>query len=88
MTDKVDKKATEDTLGQLHADLAETLSAALKKLDEDGLPSASILSVARQFLKDNKIEVGPGVKAGPLQGLAGLPVFDDDNVVPIRKVSE
>lgn len=79
-------KASEDALGDLHAQLARVLESALQKVDpETGLPAANILNVARQFLKDNHIEVGPGANKGALQGLAGLPVFEDENVVPIRK---
>lgn len=78
-------KATEKALSDLHAALATTLMAGCAMRDEEGKPLASILSVARQFLKDNHIEVGSGVQAGPLHGLAGLPEFDDDNVVTLRK---
>ena len=80
-------KASEQALSELHSQLATVLKTALGKTDaETGLPNSAILSVARQFLKDNHIETASGVKTGPLHGLAGLPVFDDDNnVVPLRK---
>jgi hypothetical protein len=59
-------------------------------LDENGKPlrhaaPAALLSVARQFLKDNKIEALP-IKGSPLDKLAGLPEFNSegDNVVPLR----
>lgn len=78
-------KASEKALSELHASLADTLKEGLKMRDENGLPIASLLSVARQFLKDNHIETASGVQTGPLHGLAGLPVFDDDNVVSLRK---
>lgn len=79
-------KATEEALSALHAQLATVLKDALGVLDESGRPAAAILSVARQFLKDNHIESGVGAATGPLAGLAGLPVFDEDhNVVPLRK---
>ena len=78
-------KASEKALSELHASLADTLKAGLLLRDESGAPIASILSVARQFLKDNHIESDSGAAAGPLHGLAGLPVFDDENIVPIRK---
>lgn len=77
-------KASEAALSELHASLATVLKDAMGKLNEEGLPNAAILSVARQFLKDNHIEAGAGVQAGPLAGLAGLPVFEDSNVIPIQ----
>ena len=81
-------KASEAALSELHAQLATVLKGALGITDEEtGLPNSAILSVARQFLKDNHIETASGVKTGPLHGLAELPVFDDDNVVPMRKSS-
>jgi hypothetical protein len=79
-------KASEAALSELHATLATVLKDAVVKVDpETGLPNAAVLSVARQFLKDNHIEAGPGAAAGPLQGLAGLPVFEDPNVIPIAQ---
>lgn len=78
-------KASEKALSELHAQLATVLKDGLGVLDEFGRPNSSLLSVARQFLKDNHIETASGVQAGPLHGLAGLPVFDDDNVVSLRK---
>lgn len=89
-TEKTLPRATEEAMGNLHEQLANTLKDALNQRDPDtGLPNAALLSVARQFLKDNRIEVGPGVKTGPLHGLAGLPIFGDEdgNVTPIRKAS-
>jgi hypothetical protein len=85
-------KADELALGGLHGKLAEVLKDAISQdygLDDQGVkvpPPAAILNVARQFLKDNKIEAvaAPGT---PLHDLADLPVFDDDNIVPIRKSS-
>lgn len=81
-------KATEKELGELHNQLAKVLKDAISKnyTDEEGNnlpPPAAILNVARQFLKDNKIEAvaAPGT---PLADLADLPVFDDDNVVPLQ----
>lgn len=75
-------KASEEALGSLHAALAVALKDNL--FNEDGSVNTAALSVARQFLKDNHIEVGVGAAPGVLHGLAGLPVFDDDNVVPIK----
>lgn len=85
-------KADEKALGGLHGKLAEVLKEALSQTytdPETGAvlpPPAAILNVARQFLKDNKIEAtaAPG---SALHDLADLPVFDDDNIVPLRKSS-
>jgi hypothetical protein len=83
-------KADEKALGSLHGKLAEVLKEALDQeyVDPDtGIklpPPAAILNVARQFLKDNKIE-GIAAEGSPLHSLADLPVFDDENVVPLFK---
>lgn len=82
-------KADEKALGGLHGKLAEVLKEALSQTytDEQGNslpPPAAILNVARQFLKDNKIEA-IAVQGSPLHDLADLPVFEDENIVPIRK---
>ena len=83
-------KADEKALGSLHGKLADVLREALEQdyTDEAGNrlpPPAAILNVARQFLKDNKIEA-VAAQGSPLAGLADLPVFDeDDNVLPLRK---
>jgi hypothetical protein len=83
-------KADEKSLAGLHGKLAEVLKEALDQdyLDPDTgqklPPPAAILNVARQFLKDNKIEA-LAVEGSPLHNLADLPVFEDDNIVPIRK---
>ena len=76
-------KASEAALSDLHAALAKVLKDGM--YDAEGAPVPSILSVARQFLKDNFITSDAGAQQGPLHGLADLPVFDDDNVVSIRK---
>jgi hypothetical protein len=81
-------KASEKALSDLHAQLATVLKEGLGVLDEFGRPNSSLLSVARQFLKDNHIETGSGVKQGPLHGLADLPMFSDEdegNVISLRK---
>lgn len=75
-------KATEKALGGLHARLAEVLKESLQdKFDPetgDKLPpNAAILNVARQFLKDNKIEAVPA-QGTALHSLSDLPVFEDD----------
>ena len=82
-------KADEKALGGLHGKLAEVLKDALSQeyLDDQGNPSpppAAILNVARQFLKDNKIEA-IAAQGSPLHDLADLPIFEDDNVVPMTK---
>ena len=86
-------KADEKALGSLHGKLADVLREALEQeyTDPDTgaklPPPAAILNVARQFLKDNKIEA-IAAQGSPLAGLADLPVFEDDeNVVPLRKTS-
>lgn len=84
-------KADEKALGSLHGKLAEVLTETLSQDftdPETGLqmPPAAILNVARQFLKDNKIEA-VAAAGSPLGDLSDLPMFDDDNVVPIRKSS-
>ena len=82
-------KADEKALGSLHGKLAEVLRDALSQDFTDpetgiSMPPAAILNVARQFLKDNKIEAISAV-GSPLHDLADLPIFEDDNIVPIRK---
>lgn len=93
-------KADEKALAGLHGMLAEVLTLAIKEglpvLKDDGSPlmengkvvrmpaPAAILNVARQFLKDNKIEA-ISTAGSPLHTLADLPVFEDDNIVPLRK---
>jgi hypothetical protein len=84
-------KADEKALGSLHGKLADVLREALEQDYSDPEtgaklpPPAAILNVARQFLKDNKIEA-IAAEGSPLAGLADLPVFEDeDNVLPMRK---
>lgn len=82
-------KADEKELAGLHGELAKVLKEAITKeyVDEGGNPvppPAAILNVARQFLKDNKIEA-VSVEGSPLHNLADLPVFEDENVVPLYK---
>lgn len=71
------KRASDNELSELHAELARVLKKAVEFTDEAGQPVAALLSVARQFLKDNHIE-GAAVPGTPLGDLAELPVFDDD----------
>ena len=85
-------KADEKALGSLHGKLAEVLTEALSQDFTDpetglSMPPAAILNVARQFLKDNKIEA-IAASGSPLGDLSDLPVFDDDNVVPFKMSSK
>lgn len=82
-------KADEKALGSLHGKLAEVLKETLSQDFTDpetglSMPPAAILNVARQFLKDNKIEA-VAASGSPLADLADLPVFEDDTIVPFRK---
>jgi hypothetical protein len=94
-------KATEKELGLVHGGLAQWCIDIMKGvplldkegravLKEDGQPwlvppSPAHLNVIRQFLKDNRIEAAVIPGLGNAQDLDDLPVFDDDNIVPIRK---
>lgn len=78
MTDKASEKA----LVGLHCRLAEVLKDALQdqfdpETGEKLPPNAALLNVARQFLKDNKIEAVPA-QGTPLHSLSDLPVFEDE----------
>ena len=80
-------KADQESMGSLHGELANVLSALMKgSVDpETGAhipPGAAILSVARQFLKDNGIDAVKK-QGSPLDTLSNLPIFEDDNVVSI-----
>lgn len=66
------KTASIDALSSLHDTLATAMKDALKA--DPGNPA--LMSVIRQFLKDNKIEA-QAKKGSPLGDLADLPVFDD-----------
>lgn len=84
-------KASKDAMNMLHAALAKTLSDAINEgvvvLDKEGNEvkttcPASVLSVARQFLKDNQIELGKGEAdssaiARAMQEMADLPMDDE-----------
>jgi len=74
-------RAHEDALGELHQELAKVLKEEVSKTyqDKDGNTSrsAAMLSVARQFLKDNNIQAEESNPA--MQSLIGaLPSFDSD----------
>lgn len=77
-------KADEAALVSLHGKLAEVLKEALEQdyTDDKGdpiPPPAAILNVARQFLKDNKIEAATAPKGTPMGDLSDLPVFDESS---------
>jgi hypothetical protein len=94
-------KATEKELGEVHGGMADWCKVILKGVpltDKEGNavlkpdgqpwlvpPSPAHLNVIRQFLKDNRIEAAVLPGLGNHEGLDDLPVFDDENVVPIRK---
>lgn len=72
--------ASKEALGDLHSALANVLLEALGETytDDEGRPlppPAAILSVARQFLKDNGIE-GQAVTGSPIKSLLDNLPFD------------
>lgn len=77
-------RATTGKLAELHKKLAEVLLECIEETakDENGNtipPSPAMLNVARQFLKDNKIEA-IAVKGSALDGLSNaLPEFDEES---------
>lgn len=84
-------RASDAAMDALHASLASLLKDSLEPKTDPITgaslpPNPALLSVARQFLKDNHIECGAGAPSVPLAGLAGLPEFSEDgNVVPISQ---
>lgn len=68
------KTASVDALSTLH----ETLATAMKDAIQQDPGNPALMSVIRQFLKDNKIEAQPK-KGTALGDLSDLPVFDDLN---------
>ena len=77
MSDTADKKNRDEVLEGIFNDLAKALKNGVTYVDpETGQPQASLLNVARQFLKDNKFE-GKPVQGTPLGDLSDLPVFED-----------
>lgn len=62
--------APKDALEQLHAAVATKLSDTITAMDSDSKGLASILNVARQFLKDNGIDVAAAPPGTPLGKLA------------------
>lgn len=62
-----------DTLEDIHTGMAKLILARIK----DGTATASDLSVARQFLRDNAMQAKP-VKDSPLGNLVdAIPTFDE-----------
>lgn len=61
-------KASTEKLEALHGELAKTLQTAISASDPTDKGFASLLNVARQFLKDNGIEAAavPGSTIGGL----------------------
>lgn len=97
MTNKASEDDLSKVHGRL-AEWCMSIMQGVPLLDKDGNavlkpdgqpwlqpPSAAYLNVIRQLLKDNKIEApaSPGLHQAA-DGLDDLPVFDDDNVVPMR----
>ncbi len=78
--------ATESELGSLHTELAKILKKQIKMTDEDGKANASILNVARQFLKDNGIDASPEHNQELKELSEELP-FEGINVTPFRKTA-
>lgn len=85
-------KANMQAMEALHAKLAEVLAEGLKpqidpETGETLPPNAAILNVARQFLKDNKVEALVESNK-PLQSLADLPVFDEDEFPNVKQIGK
>jgi len=74
-------KATDKLMEDLHGAIVVELLAKIKS----GEATASDLSVARQFLKDNGIDGIIGKQNSPMLELAGevLPFDDDGEPVPM-----
>lgn len=84
------RRASDEALELLHAALADTLSEAVKRVKTSIAPAiegaeptevpkgaASLLNVARQFLKDNGIEAIPSPDS-PMKSLVDSLPFDED----------
>lgn len=71
-------KATEEVLAQLHGEIAKGIMQKIK----DGTATASDLSVARQFLKDNGITADPDTDEN-IRNLSDELPDDLDNVLPM-----
>ncbi|WP_445672542.1 hypothetical protein [Pseudomonas inefficax] len=91
-------RATEKELAVVHNEFAtwclEIMRGVPVTIDGEGVmedgklvrspPAPAYLNVIRQFLKDNKIE-SLASKGTTMGDLSDLPVFDDDNVIELRK---
>lgn len=76
------KRATEDTLGNLHGLIAEKLIEKIK----DGKATTADFNTAIKFLKDNNIEAGEDNEGlSTLKDI--LPDLDEtqENVVPLQR---
>jgi hypothetical protein len=73
MANRNKPRAGEDSLGELHKTLADMLLLAIKS----GEAPASVLNVARQFLKDNSIECIVEENASMTDILKSLPTFEE-----------
>lgn len=73
MSGSQNRKASQDSLEELHCILAEYFKGALSK---DDVPP-SLLNAARQFLKDNGIEATLE-NATILEISEQIPTFDED----------
>ena len=83
MLNKADEQAMDSLHGQLAKVLTEHLQGTIDPETGNKIPApAAILSVARQFLKDNGIDA-VAKKGSPLGDLANLPEFEDENVIPL-----
>ena len=73
------KTASTEALEKLHDTLALVLAAGITEKDADGKRNAALINVARQFLKDNGIQVATAPPDSPMGQLIGnLPEFDPD----------
>lgn len=74
-------KAKQQALENLHAELADVLAKLVKAQSSsaDGeQPNASILNVARQFLKDNNVSADIGTNEGLQRLTDSLPFTTTD----------
>lgn len=74
-------KSDKDALVELHEALALKFR---QMLEGDEMPTASELSVIRQFLRDNNIDVDAQTVTKPLQGIGEILPFQDPEM-PIRR---
>lgn len=71
------KRATEETMGELHETLAQMYLRVLQEGDPDKCTPAFMTSAAK-FLKDNGIEIVPNTGSTVDQVADLIPVFEDD----------